>query len=168
MSAQPGNTTPIIRAMRSGDIDAVTGIEADSYDFPWGRGIFSDCLMAGYLGVVLDGGDEIVGYAIVSTAAAEGHILNLCVHADWQRLGYGRQMLDYILDYAWDNRIARLFLEVRPSNAAAICLYEGARFKRLGVRKSYYRANEGREDALVLVREMDAPLGETDNLTGRP
>jgi ribosomal-protein-alanine N-acetyltransferase len=163
MSAQPGNTTPVIRAMRSLDLDAITAIETDSYDFPWGRAIFSDCLMAGYLGVVLDGGDEIIGYAIVSTAASEGHILNLCVAADWQRLGYGWQLLDYILDYARDKRIVRLFLEVRPSNAAAISLYEGARFNRLGIRKSYYRANYGREDALVLVREMDKAIDDADD-----
>jgi ribosomal-protein-alanine N-acetyltransferase len=163
VSAQPGNTTPVIRTMRVADLDAVSAIELDSYDFPWERGIFSDCLMAGYQGVVLDGGDEIIGYAIISTAAAEGHILNLCVAEGWQRLGYGRQLLDYMLDHAWNKRIARLFLEVRPSNVAAISLYESTGFKRLGVRKSYYRADDGREDALVLMREFGMADDDTDS-----
>jgi ribosomal-protein-alanine N-acetyltransferase len=154
MSAQPGATVPVIRPMRPSDLERVTGIEVRSYDFPWGRGIFSDCLMAGYLCVVLDDGEHIMGYAIVSTAAAEGHILNLCVDRELHRMGYGQQMLDYILDFAAERELARLFLEVRPSNAAAIALYEKAGFNNLGVRKAYYRASEGREDALVFVREF--------------
>lgn len=154
MSAQPGASVPIIRVMRPSDLDAVTEIEQRSYNFPWGRGIFSDCLMAGYLCIVLESEGCVIGYAIVSTAAAEGHILNLCVDVDWHRLGYGQQLLDYILDYTVDKRILRLFLEVRPSNRAAIALYENSGFTNLGVRKAYYKAEHGREDALVLVREF--------------
>ena len=156
MSAQPGSQVPIIRPMKPSDLDAVTRIEARTYSFPWGRGVFSDCLMAGYLSIVLDAGDQLVGYAIVSTAASEAHILNLCVDVDWHRCGYGRQMLDYVVDHAIETGTSRLFLEVRPSNVAAIALYKNAGFKNLGVRKQYYKAEVGREDALVLVREFTA------------
>lgn len=155
MSAQPGNFQPAIRSMEHADLEAVLAIESAAYRFPWSRQIFADCLMAGYLASVLDSGSRVIGYCILSTAAAEAHILNLCVDPDCQRNGYGRQMLDHLLDYARAIGVERIFLEVRPSNEAAISLYETAGFTRLGVRKAYYRAAEGREDALVLVLEMD-------------
>jgi len=162
MSAQPGAEIPIIRVMRPSDLDAVTAIEQRTYEFPWGRAIFSDCLMAEYLCVVLDNGTHLIGYTIVSTAAAEGHILNLCVDKDMQRHGYGQQLLDYVLDYVRDKRIKRLFLEVRPSNEAAIILYTCAGFDSLGVRKGYYKAVGGNEDALVLVREFSSDEFSSD------
>lgn len=154
MSAQPGPSTPIIRPMQSADLDVITSIEERTYDFPWGRGIFSDCLLAGYLCVVLDDDSDVIGYAIISIAAAEGHILNLCIDALMRRQGLGRQMLGYLLDQCARAGIERLFLEVRPSNDAAIKLYEQAGFGTLGVRKDYYKAIAGREDAMVLVYEF--------------
>ncbi len=156
MSAQPGSMPPVIRRMAHSDLDAVLAIEASAYDFPWNRQIFADCLIAGYLASVLADDAGVLGYSILSTAAAEAHILNLCIDPARQRPGYGRQMLDHLLDYADSIGVERIFLEVRPSNAAAIRLYERAGFHRLGVRKAYYRAAEGREDALVLVKEMQA------------
>ena len=154
MSAQPGNQTPVIRSMAAGDIEAVSLIEEGAYNYPWSRGIFRDCLMADYECSVLDTGTQLIGYSIVSVAAAEGHILNLCVERAYQGLGYGRHLLNHILDHAYRTRMQRLFLEVRPSNTAAIHLYREAGFQQLGVRKAYYKAAEGREDALVFVREF--------------
>lgn len=154
MSAQPGDFAPVIRAMNYNDLDAVLEIEGVAYDYPWSRQIFSDCLMAGYLACALDDGNQLIGYSVLSTAAAEAHILNLCVDPDFQRRGYGNRMLSHLLEYASSVGIERIFLEVRPSNDAAIKLYERAGFSALGVRKSYYRAADGREDALVMVLEM--------------
>lgn len=153
MSAEPGNFSPAIRPMTHADLDAILEIEVAAYQFPWSRQIFTDCLMAGYLSSVLDTGTRVIGYSILSTAAAEAHILNLCIDPDCQRQGYGQQMLDHLLDYADAIGVERIFLEVRPSNVAAVKLYENAGFVQLGVRRSYYRAADGREDALVLVLE---------------
>jgi len=157
MSAQPGNMPPVIRQMQFADLDDVLELEGVAYDFPWSRQIFSDCLMAGYLASVLEYNDQLIGYTILSTAAAEAHILNLCVDPDFRNKGYGNELLEHLLDYARSVGIARVFLEVRPSNEAAIRLYERAGFARLGVRKSYYRAADGREDALVFVLELSVP-----------
>lgn len=154
MSANPQNFSPTVRPMQASDLDAVAAIEADTYVFPWSRGIFSDCLIARYPSFVLDAGGRIVGYAILSVAAAEAHILNLCVAATLQRQGLGRQLLDHLLQLARSMNVERMFLEVRPSNAAAIHLYESAGFNRMGLRKDYYRAADGREDALVLALEF--------------
>jgi ribosomal-protein-alanine N-acetyltransferase len=154
MSVQPGARVPVIREMQSSDLDEITTIERRTYEFPWSRGIFHDCLIASYSCVVIDDGERIIGYAIVSSAAAEGHILNLCVDVELHRRGYGQQLLEYVLDSARQSRIRRLFLEVRPSNEAAIILYTQAGFNSLGVRKGYYKAVGGNEDALVLMREF--------------
>jgi ribosomal-protein-alanine N-acetyltransferase len=154
MSADPQNFPVITRTMVASDLDAVAAIEADTYLFPWSRGIFSDCLMAGYPSFVLDADGYVAGYAILSVAAAEAHILNLCVAASMQRQGLGRQLLDRLLQLAQTLEVERMFLEVRPSNAAAIHLYESAGFIRMGLRKDYYRASNGREDALVLALEL--------------
>ena len=154
MSAQPGQSQPVIRAMRPADLDAITTIENRTYDFPWGRGIFSDCLIAGYICVVLEDDGGVIGYAIVSIAAAEGHILNLCVDSSVRTQGFGRQLLEYLLDRCRALEVDRLFLEVRPTNDVAIALYDSANFSRLGVRKGYYKAANGREDALVFVYDF--------------
>ena len=154
MSAQPGISAPRIRMMRPSDLDVITLIETRSYDYPWGRGIFSDCLLAGYYCVVVEVGDRIAGYAIVSIAAAEAHILNLCVDVATQCQGLGSLLLQEVLNFARTQDVQRMFLEVRPSNAVAIRLYERAGFNRLGIRPDYYQAANGREDALVLAIQL--------------
>ena len=161
MSAQPDILASLaIRPMRTDDLDAVCAIEDYVYDFPWSRGIFNDCLLAGYSCVVLEGNGEVMGYAIMSAAAAEGHILNLCINSHLRCQGRGRKLLDYLLARAAALNMERLFLEVRPSNTAAIALYDSAGFDRLGTRRGYYQALDGREDALVFVREFG---GEEDS-----
>ncbi|MEE4184645.1 MAG: ribosomal protein S18-alanine N-acetyltransferase [Gammaproteobacteria bacterium] len=154
MSARPdlSAATANLRTMRPADLDAVVEIEQRAYAFPWSRNIFQDCLLAGYHCRVLEQAAGPVGYSILSTAAGEAHILNLCVDPAHQRLGFGGRLLAGLLAYAGEAHIDRMFLEVRPSNQAAISLYQRAGFVRLGVRKAYYRTAGGREDALVLVR----------------
>lgn len=159
MSAQPDTfNNPAIRTMRPDDLAAVVAIEERAYEFPWSRGIFNDCLLAGYYCAVLEVDAAVTGYTIMSVAAAEGHILNLCVGNSLRRRGLGRKLLDYLLEHVGAVNIERLFLEVRPSNAAAIALYDSAGFTRLGVRKGYYKTLDGREDALVFMREFQGGL----------
>ncbi len=154
MSAQPGIATPVIRAMRRADLNTIVEIESRNYDYPWGYGIFSDCLVAGYYCIVVEIDGEVVGYSIMSMAAAEAHILNLCVDGEWQYQGLGNLLLQEILSYARQLDVQRMFLEVRPSNPVAIRLYEQAGFNRLGIRPDYYQSTNGREDALVLAIQL--------------
>jgi ribosomal-protein-alanine N-acetyltransferase len=155
MSSRPFNMEKHdIRVMEPADLDAVFSIEKRAYEFPWSRGIFNDCLLAGYYCVVLEVNSAVMGYAIMSVAAAEGHILNLCITPDLRQQGLGRKMLGYMLAHVEAMNLERLFLEVRPSNIAAIALYTSTGFDRLGARKGYYQARDGREDALVFVREF--------------
>ncbi len=136
--------------MQPSDLKSVAAVERAAYDFPWSLGIFRDCLLAGYYCVVLDVGGTVVGYGIMSIAAAEAHLLNLCVHPSSQSLGYGRSLLNALLDRADDASCDKVFLEVRPSNAIALHLYRSTGFEQIGIRPAYYQAERGREDAVIL------------------
>lgn len=139
-----------IRSMQAADLNGVESVEQTAYDYPWSRAVFRDCLLAGYYSLVLDAGGKVSGYAIMSIAAAEAHILNLCVYPDLRRFGYGRRLLNALLFKAQDALVKQVFLEVRPSNRAAIKLYLAAGFEEIGIRPAYYQAKEGRENAVVL------------------
>lgn len=143
-----------IRAMLPSDLRAVAAVERSAYEYPWSRGIFRDCLLAGYCSVVLDIDGVVMGYAIMSVAAGEAHILNICVHPDAQRIGYGRRLLHALLVRAEESEAQKIFLEVRPSNAAALQLYRSVGFEEIGIRPSYYQAANGREDAVVLATRV--------------
>jgi ribosomal-protein-alanine N-acetyltransferase len=146
-----------IRALRTQDLDAVAAMEADSYEFPWSRGIFADCLRAGHPCWVLWVRGEIAGYGILSIAAGEAHILNLCIGRDWRGLGLGRRLLLRLLDVIRWSGAERVFLEVRPSNPVAQKLYASIGFAEIGRRPRYYPARDGREDAIVMELALHGP-----------
>ena len=143
-----------IRPMQAADLAGVEAVERAAYDYPWSRAVFRDCLLAGYYSLVLDVSHAISGYAIMSIAAAEAHILNLCVHPSLRRLGYGRRLLNALIIKATDSSVKQIFLEVRPSNRAAIKLYQTVGFEEIGIRPAYYQAKDGRENAVVLALSL--------------
>lgn len=138
------------RRMVESDLDAVMAIESVIYTHPWTRGNFADALAAGNYCLVLDWHGVMVGYAVLATGAGEAHLLNLSIAAAWQRRGLGRALLHHVIDAARALDIRKMFLEVRVSNAAARALYAQAGFRDIGVRRAYYPAHGGREDAIVL------------------
>jgi ribosomal-protein-alanine N-acetyltransferase len=138
------------RTMVHDDLSEVSDIERRSYDFPWSHGVFRDCLLAGYTCIVLECGDAIAGYGILSVAAGEAHVLNICVDPDHRRLGYGDRLLDELLWRARAASVKEVFLEVRPSNVNALSLYRKKGFRQIAHRRAYYQARSGREDAAVL------------------
>lgn len=137
------------RPMALTDVPAVVAVERASYQFPWSEGVFRDCIRVGYLCRVVESSGEVVGYGIMSYGGGEAHILNICVRQDLRRAGVGRRLMDYLLERARAAGMHDVFLEVRPSNPTAIRLYERLGFTRVGVRKAYYQAAGGREDAWV-------------------
>lgn len=137
------------------DIAPVAAVERASYLFPWSEGVFRDCVRVGYMCRVVESSDEIIGYGIMSFGAGEAHILNVCIRSDHRGGGLGRRLMNFLLDRAREEYMQEVFLEVRPSNAVAIRLYETLGFVRIGIRKSYYQATGGREDALVY--KLDLP-----------
>jgi ribosomal-protein-alanine N-acetyltransferase len=93
---------------------------------------------------------RVIGHGILSMGAGEAHILNLCVQAEYRCLGVGRRLLTLLIDIARGAGMTDAFLEVRPTNTAAIRLYLAMGFEQVGVRRGYYQAVNGREDAAVL------------------
>jgi [ribosomal protein S18]-alanine N-acetyltransferase len=138
-----------IRAMRSADLGEVVTVERSSYQFPWSEGIFRDCLRVGYTCRVVTLGRQVVGYGVMSLGAGEAHVLNLCVAGAMRCRGVGRRLLRSLLDRALEAGMSEAFLEVRPSNTAAIRLYLAFGFVQVGMRRGYYQAVGGREDAAV-------------------
>lgn len=139
-----------IRPMTESDVTDVVTIERASYQFPWSEGIFRDCLRVGYVCRVITVGKQVIGYGVMSVGAGEAHILNLCMDGAYRSRGLGRRLLEYLLERGAAAGMAEAFLEVRPSNAAAIRLYLSLGFEQVGTRRGYYQAVGGREDAAVL------------------
>lgn len=142
------------RPMTDADVEAVFAIEALAYPFPWTEGIFHDCLRVGYCCWVLEEDGTIIGYGIMSVGAGESHILNICVHPEHQRRGYATLLMRHLMHIAKRHHAELSLLEVRRSNIAALSLYAHLGFKEIGVRKDYYPAPGGREDALVLSKPL--------------
>lgn len=147
---------PQLRGMLPGDLPLVADIERRSYEFPWSRGIFRDCLLAGYTCLLIEAEDEPRGYGILSVAAGEAHLLNLCVDRDWRRYGFGELLLAELISRARNAGVRQMLLEVRPSNEVALRLYRKYGFRPIGRRPGYYRADAGREDAMVLALRLAA------------
>ncbi|MBI4195757.1 MAG: ribosomal protein S18-alanine N-acetyltransferase [Betaproteobacteria bacterium] len=149
MSAQL-DTVPRCRRMTASDLDTVMAIERRVYPHPWTRGNFADSLAAGYHCWIMECQGRIVGYTVITIAAGEAHLLNLSIDAAWQRRGLGAMLLRFVVKLARDYAAATIFLEVRPSNAAGRALYAREGFEDIGLRRGYYPAIDGREDAIVL------------------
>ncbi|MBI5919867.1 MAG: ribosomal protein S18-alanine N-acetyltransferase [Nitrosomonadales bacterium] len=139
-----------MRPMTAADVDAVLSIEQAVHAHPWTRGNFADALAAGYLCQVDEVGGELRGYAVLLPGVDEAELLTIGVAAAHQRRGLGEALLRAALRLADERGLSRIFLEVRPSNAAALALYRKAGFLEVGRRRSYYPAPHGREDAILM------------------
>jgi ribosomal-protein-alanine N-acetyltransferase len=140
--------------MSAADLRPVLEIEESLYEFPWTLGNFRDSLRAGYGCWVVRDGRQLIGYAVLMLAAGEAHLLNLSVAAHAQRRGHGRSLLEHVVGIAREHEAKVLFLEVRPTNEVGQHLYAGHGFKQIGVRRGYYPAHRGREDAIVLALDL--------------
>ncbi|MEW7976798.1 MAG: ribosomal protein S18-alanine N-acetyltransferase, partial [Candidatus Sedimenticola endophacoides] len=147
-----------LRPMTDEDVDAVMEVEREAYPFPWSHGIFHDCLRVGYCCWVCTLEERIVGYAVMSVAAGEAHLLNLCVKPARQGQGLGRRLMRRLMNLAREHRADELFLEVRVSNTPALELYHALGFNEIGRRRGYYPLPRGREDAILLARHGKSTL----------
>ncbi|MBS0308079.1 MAG: ribosomal protein S18-alanine N-acetyltransferase [Proteobacteria bacterium] len=138
--------------MRIDDIEQIMVIENSVYPHPWTRGNFLDSLYSRYETAVLrDTTYDVMGYYLVMLAVDEAHLLNITVRRDLHGKGYGRLLLDNMVAMARDKAMSSVLLEVRPSNARALAIYEHYGFSRIGQRKGYYPADGNtREDAIVM------------------
>ena len=148
------------RAMTTRDVDSVQAIEANAYSFPWTRGNFIDSLAAGYLAEVLEADGATAGYFVAMVGVDELHLLNVTVAPAHQGQGMGSLLLDAVSHHGRQLGLARLLLEVRHSNQQARALYQRRGFAVVGLRRSYYPALLGREDAVVMSLPLALPGGD--------
>ncbi len=129
----------------------VLAIEQSAYAQPWSRGNFTDSLRAGYQAQLLVADSTILGYFVAMKGVDEVHLLNITVAPAHQAQGWCRVMLDALAIWSRGQGAQWLWLEVRVSNARALQIYERHGYRRVGERKAYYPAADGRrEDAVVM------------------
>ena len=138
------------RPMRMEDLDTIMAIEQHIYPYPWTRGNFKDALNSGHSAWLLMHNEAIIGYSLMMLVLDEAHLLNLSIAKAYQKQGLGRYLLEYMVEIAKNNQMANMFLEVRPSNLSAIALYENMGFNEMAIRRGYYPAANGREDAVLM------------------
>jgi ribosomal-protein-alanine N-acetyltransferase len=144
------NAECTVRPMVRTDIPLIHAIETKAYEFPWELETFRSCFKVGYHCWIAERATEVVGYGIMTIGAGESHVLNVCVSPDFQGRGYGRVIFNRIIEEARRYKVESMFLEVRPSNPKAIKLYRSLGFNEIGIRKGYYPAQNGQEDAIVM------------------
>ncbi len=137
--------------MNADHLDDLERLEKICFSRPWSKRMLGEELenaCAAFLVAEDADSGQVVGYAGVLVMADEGYITNVAVFPEYRRRGIGAQIIEVFMKFARANRLAFLTLEVRPSNAAAIALYQGFGFEEVGRRKNYY--DLPKEDALIL------------------
>lgn len=150
MSAVFKSLEAAFEPMTDARLDEVVAIECRAYSHPWTRGNFADSLRSGYQAQLLCAGDTVIGYFVAMRGVDEVHLLNITVDPAYQAQGWGRVMLDALALWSRAQAAQWLWLEVRISNDRAQRVYERYGFRRVGERKHYYPADQGREDAIVM------------------
>lgn len=143
--------------MTTSDVDRVQAVEALAYSFPWTRGNFIDSLATGYLAEVLECDGEVLAYFVAMLGVDELHLLNITVAPAHQGQGHGRFLLDVVRAHGQRLGSRQLLLEVRQSNPRAQAFYRRCGFVQVGIRRGYYPALGGREDAIVMSLLLSGP-----------
>jgi [ribosomal protein S18]-alanine N-acetyltransferase len=150
----------VVRDMEPADVKTVVAIEQESYTVPWSEATFRGLLRRRDAEMIVAvGGDRVVGYAAFWCVVDQGELGNVATTAGWRRRGIGARLIIEILRRADQRGVREIFLEVRPTNAAARRLYDAFGFVQVGRRRNYYQ--EPVEDALVLRRPVRLPTTET-------
>ena len=139
--------------MAAEHLDRLEQLERMCFSRPWAKKMLAEELdnqCAAFLVAVEPETEKAVGYAGLLVVADEGYITNVAVDPSCRRQGVAAQLLQVFDNFAKGNHLAFLTLEVRPSNAAAIALYEGFGFREVGRRRNYY--DLPKEDALILTK----------------
>ena len=143
-----------VRQLTEADLQQVCAIENRAYKLPWSNKIHAQCVESGYPSLVLEQGGAIIGYAIFNYLYDECHLMNIVTEPSLQGLGVASHLIMAMYDKAKESGMVKVILEVRASNQIAIEFYHKQGFAEIGLRKDYYKSEEGREDALVMERML--------------
>lgn len=147
--------------MTADHLEELEKLERICFSRPWSRKMLAEELenqCAAFLVAEDSVSGRVLGYAGLMVVADEGYITNVAVFPEYRRQGIAAQILQVFLQFAEANQLAFLTLEVRPSNAAAIALYQGFGFEEVGRRKNYY--DLPKEDALILTKYFETGEAE--------
>ncbi len=147
--------------MTADHLEELEKLERICFSRPWSRKMLAEELenqCAAFLVAEDSVSGRVLGYAGLMVVADEGYITNVAVFPEYRRQGIAAQILQVFLQFAEANRLAFLTLEVRPSNAAAIALYQDFGFEEVGRRKNYY--DLPKEDALILTKYFETGEAE--------
>ncbi|GAA4338016.1 hypothetical protein GCM10023144_34510 [Pigmentiphaga soli] len=156
------------RPMAEGDLRDVGRLESEIYSFPWSKGNFADSVDAGYDAWVVRDDGRLLAYCVMMLVLDEVHLLNISVAPAAQGHGLGRALLDWVERRARALSALSVLLEVRPSNLVALGFYERHGYRRIGIRRGYYPAARGREDAIVMRKTFDGIAGGAAPVGGAP
>ncbi len=153
----------VVRDCTPGDLDEVLEVEAASFADPWERGTFeAELANPGSWFLVLEReGGGVGGFLVAWVVGDEMEIHDVAVAPVLRGRGLGTALMDEVLLRARDAGVRRVFLEVRVGNRPALAMYRGLGFRRVGVRRRYYR---DQEDAYTMALEFDRP----ESPAGRP
>jgi len=132
------------------DIAAVTAIENQAHSHPWSEKLFLSNFGQRYFNHALLLNDTVIGYFVASAVAGEVTLMNIAISPEQQGQGAGQYLLQFLLDYARQSNQLEIWLEVRASNQQALNLYQKLGFVEVDIRKAYYPAENGREDAVIM------------------
>lgn len=147
-------STHTFRPMQTADLDTIALHEPQLYSHPWTRGNFADALKAGNSCWVMMLNNELIGYAVLMMVLDEAQILNVSIVKSQQRRGYGRLLMEKLIDVSRQYNAIQMFLEVRVSNSSARQLYDAMGFNEISIRRGYYPAAQGREDAVLMAMAL--------------
>ncbi len=137
-----------IRNSQLKDLHEMHSIEKCVYQKGWSLQIFQQSLSRNRGFVLVERStNSITGYGICEVILDEFHILNICIHPDFQQQGLGKKILHFLVEKAREFSCKDIFLEVRVSNSIAIKMYSACGFNESGIRKNYYPGETDREDA---------------------
>lgn len=132
------------------DLAQAFAIECRSHAFPWSEKTFASNQGERFINLRLDVDGKMVAFAITQVVLDEASLFNIAVDPDFQRRGFGRQLLQHLIDELIKRNVLTLWLEVRASNLPAIALYEQLGFNQVSRRPNYYPTASGREDAILM------------------
>ncbi|MFT5808361.1 MAG: ribosomal-protein-alanine N-acetyltransferase [Moritella dasanensis] len=125
-------------------------IEAASHAFPWSDKVFASNFGARYFNFLLVQDEQVLGYYFANQVAGEASLLNITVAPEHQGKGYGKQLINHLIQECQQQELFQLWLEVRESNHGAYHLYLNVGFNEVDRRINYYPAATGREDAIMM------------------
>ena len=140
--------------MHDSDINIVSRMEKQCYDYPWSRWLFRGAVRSGMSCWIVEADNKTVGYGIAQFKNNWAHLLNICIAPDYRGIGLGSKLTRHLLAEAMKLHKKLAWLEVRPDNRDAIRLYQSLGFRKARMRKNYYPSRRGRLPAIVMAKQL--------------